>query len=161
MLSPLLLFTAQVVSIFSVLLLATVYLKTDPSSNSSKIFGTISVFVVCHLLLGMSADHIDPQFRLNLTSRQPFINGAVSAISGLFMIYCFLIFQEGEKFPLPVGMAFAFQVFLDFITDSMRRLDDPFTRSNLFDLSVVVMDVFQLAFVAFAIYWSLKGWRAD
>ncbi len=161
MISPLLLFTAQVISIFSVLLLATGYLKTDPSSASSKIFASISVFVVFYLLSGMSAGHIDPQFRLDLTSWQPVINFGVSAISGLFMIYCFLIFQEGEKFPIPLGLAFAFQVFSDFIADSMGRIDDPFTESNFFDWSLIVMDIFQLVFVAFAIYWTLKGWRAD
>ena len=159
--NPLLLFTAQVVSIFSVLLLAAGYLKTDPSSASSKVFATISVFVVFYLLSGMSASHIEPQFRLALTSWQPLINFGVSAISGLFMIYCFLIFQEGERFPIPLSMAFAFQVFSDFIADSMRRIDDPFVDSNLFDGSVVTMDVFQLVFVAFAIYWTVKGWRAD
>ena len=161
MISPLLLFTAQVVSIFSVLLLATGYLKTDPNSASSKIFASISVFVVLYLLNGMSASHIDPQFRLDLTSWQPFISFGMSAISGLFMIYCFLIFQEGERFPIPLGVAFALQVFFDFIAESMLRIDDPFTVSNLFDWSVVAMDVFQLAFVAFAIYWTVKGWRAD
>ena len=159
--SPLLLFTAQVVSILSVLLLAAGYFKTDPSSASSKVFATISVFVVFYLLSGMSASHIEPQFRLDLTFWQPVINFGVSAISGLFMIYCFLIFQEGERFPVPLSMAFAFQVFSDFIADSMRRIDDPFVDSSLFDGSVVTMDVFQLVFVAFAIYWTVKGWRAD
>ena len=62
--NPLLLFTAQIVSILSVSLLAAGYYKTDPSSTSSKIFATLSVFVVFYLLSGMDADHIDSQFRL-------------------------------------------------------------------------------------------------
>ena len=53
LINPLLLFAAQIVSIFSVLLLATGYFKTDPSSTSSKIFATLSVFVVFYLLSGM------------------------------------------------------------------------------------------------------------
>ena len=159
--NPLLLFTAQVVSILSVLLLATGYCKTDPSSTSSKIFATLSVFVVFYLLAGMDANHINPQFRLNLESWQVLINLGVSAIPGFFMIYCFLIFQEGEKFPLPLAIAFSLQVFADFIVDSMRRVGDPFIESNLFDWSILAMDILQLTFVVFAIYWTLKGWRAD
>ena len=107
LINPLLLFTAQIVSILSVLLLATGYFKTDPSSTSSKIFAALSVFVVFYLLSGMDADHIDSQFRLNLESWQVLINLGVSAIPGLFMVYCFLIFQEGEKFPIPLGFAFS------------------------------------------------------
>ena len=161
LINPLLLFAAQIVSILSVLLLATGYFKTDPSSTSSKIFATLSVFVVFYLLSGMDADHIDSQFRLNLESWQVLINLGVSAIPGLFMVYCFLIFQEGEKFPIPLGIAFSLQIFSDFIVDSMRRVSDPFVESNLFDWSIVVMDILQLIFVVFAIYWTLKGWRAD
>ena len=161
LINPLLLFAAQIVSILSVLLLATGYFKTDPSSTSSKIFATLSVFVVFYLLSGMDADHIDSQFRLNLESWQVLINLGVSAIPGLFMVYCFLIFQEGEKFPIPLGIAFSLQIFSDFIVDSMRRVSDPFVESNLFDWSIVVSDILQLIFVVFAIYWTLKGWRAD
>ena len=161
LINPLLLFTAQVVSILSVLLLAIGYFKTDPSSTSSKIFAALSVFVVFYLLGGMDANHINPQFRLNLESWRVLINLGVSAIPGLFMVYCFLIFQEPEKFPAPLGMTFSLQVFVDFIVDSMRRVDDPSIESNLFVLSVVAMDILQLVFVAFAIYWTVKGWRAD
>tara|TARA_B100000579_G_scaffold183351_1_gene149395 strand:- start:205 stop:1302 length:1098 start_codon:yes stop_codon:yes gene_type:complete len=161
LINPLLLFTAQVVSILSVLLLATGYFKTDPSSTSSKIFAALSIFVVFYLLGGMDANHINPQFRLNLEPWRVLINFGVSAIPGLFMVYCFLIFQEGEKFPTPLGIAFSLQVFADFIVDSMRRVDDPFIGSNFFNWSIVAMDILQLVFVAFAIYWTIKGWRAD
>ncbi len=161
LINPLLLYAAQIVSILSVLLLATGYFKTDPSSTSSKIFATLSVFVVFYLLSGMDADHIDSQFRLNLESWQVLINLGVSAIPGLFMVYCFLIFQEGEKFPIPLGIAFSLQVFSDFIVDSMLRVNDRFVESDLFGWSIVVMDILQLIFVVFAIYWTLKGWRAD
>ena len=161
MINPLLLFTAQVVSILSVLLLATGYYKTDPSSTSSKIFAALSVFVVFYLLGGMDANHINSQFRLNLDPWRVLINLGVSAIPGLFMVYCFLIFQEGENFPVPLGVTFSLQVFADFIMDSMRGVDDPFIEANLFGWSIVAMDILQLVFVAFAIYWTVKGWRAD
>ena len=114
LINPLLLFAAQIVSILSVLLLATGYFKTDPNSTSSKIFATLSVFVVFYILSGMDADHIDSQFRLNLESWQMLINLGVSAIPGLFMVYCFLIFQEGEKFPIPLALLFLYRYFRTF-----------------------------------------------
>ena len=161
MINPLLLFTAQIVSIFSVLLLALGYLKAAPASSSSRVFLIMAVFVVFYLLRSMTANHIDMQFQLDLITFMPLINFGISAISGLFMTYCFLIFQEGERFPPPLGIAFALQVFSDFLLDSMMRVEDPFVTSMIFNWSIVLMDIFQLIFVGFAIYWTLKGWRAD
>ena len=161
MINPLLLFAAQIVSIFSVLLLAVGYLKAAPSSSSARTFLIMAVFIIFYLLRGMTASYIDPQFKLDLIAFLPLFGIGISAISGLFMIYCFLIFQEGERFPVPLGVSFAIQVFSDFLLDSMARIEDPFVGSILFSWSVVLMDIMQLMFVGFAIYWTLKGWRAD
>jgi len=111
-LNPLLLFSGQIVAIISVLLLAIGYLKADPKSSSSRVFAIIAIFVVFYLLNGMTAAHIDPQFRLNLSGVQIFIDSGINAISGLFMMYCFLVFQEGEKFPVMLGITFILQVLL-------------------------------------------------
>ena len=161
MINPLLLFTAQIVSILSILLLALGYLKAAPGSPSSRVFLIMAVFIVFYLLRSMTASYIDPQFRLDLLAFLPLINFGTSAISGLFMIYCFLIFQETERFPIPLGVAFALQIFSDFLLSSMVRVEDPFVASMFFNWSIVLMDILQLIFVGFAIYWTLKGWRAD
>ena len=105
MLSPLSLFTAQIVAVISVLLLATGYLKADMKSLSSRVFAVLSIFVVFYILSGMTASHIDPNFQIDLSNWQLVVDIGVSAISGLFMIYCFLIFQEGESFPRTLGVA--------------------------------------------------------
>ena len=57
--NPLLLFAAQIVAIFSVLLLAAGYIKTDPKATSARVFALMAVFVILYLLNGMTADHID------------------------------------------------------------------------------------------------------
>ena len=57
--NPLLLFTAQIVAIMSVFLLAAGYLKSDPKSASARVFAVIALFVVFYLLNGMSGDSID------------------------------------------------------------------------------------------------------
>ena len=161
MINPLLLFTAQIVSIFSVLLLAVGYLKAAPNSPSARTFFIMTVFIIFYLLRSMTASYIDPQFQLDLITFLPLFTLGISAISGLFMIYCFLIFQEGERFPVPLGISFAVQIFSDFLLDSMARIEDPYVASALFNWSIVLMDIMQLMFVGFAIFWTLKGWRAD
>jgi len=156
-----LLFTAQVIAIISVLLLATGYLKADLKSTSSRVFAIMSIFVVFYLLNGMTVEHIDPQFKLDLSNWQLLINTGVSAISGLFMIYCFLIFQESEKFPTPLGVAFLFQVLIDFGFNVLNLGQYSVASPGTLNLLITGMDILQLVFVCFAIYWTLKGWNAD
>ncbi len=160
--NPLLLFTAQIVAILSVLLLAAGYIKTDPKASSARVFAVMAVFVVFYLLNGMTALHIDPNFRIDLSFWQLPISIGTNSVSGLFMLYCFLIFQEQAKFPFALAAAFAMQVFLDsmlsFLTLSSQPGDAP---SDSLALLGSALDVLQLVFVGFAIYWTLKGWRAD
>ena len=80
----------------SVLLLAAGYLKAEPRAGSARVFGLMAVFISFYLLNGMAAQHIDPQFRLDLTAWQLPIQIGMNTIPGLFMIYCFLIFQEQQ-----------------------------------------------------------------
>ncbi|NKB35416.1 MAG: helix-turn-helix domain-containing protein [Pseudomonadales bacterium] len=124
-------------------------------------FALIAVFVSLYLLNGMTADHIDPQFQLDLSRWDLIITVGTSAISGLFMIYCFLIFQEAEKFPVTLSAAFAFQVFLDALITLLNLSSEQAEPNGTLNLLSTSMDVLQLVFVGFAIYWTLKGWRAD
>ncbi|MDD9889350.1 MAG: helix-turn-helix domain-containing protein [Gammaproteobacteria bacterium] len=159
--NPLLLFAAQIVAIFSVILLAAGYLKTDPKANSARVFGLIAFFVVLYLLNGMTADHIEPQFQLDLSSWDFFITVGTNTIPGLFMIYCFLIFQEGEKFPLTIGAACGLQILLDAVIEFLSLSDGAATSVGTLNMLSTALDVLMLLFVGFAIYWTLKGWRAD
>lgn len=159
--NPLLLFTAQIVAIFSVLLLAAGYLKTDPKAASAHVFTVMVLFVVFYLLNGMSGAHIEEPFRLDLSSWQLLIQVGTSAICGLFMIYCFLIFQEQQRFPVALSAAFGAQVVVDMVLSLLDILNGTAEPSAMLSLLATALDVLQLAFVGFAIYWTLKGWRAD
>ena len=159
--NPLLLFSAQIIAILSVLLLATGYLKAGPKVTSARIFAIMAVFVVFYLLTGMSGPSIDPDFRLDLSGWQLLLQFGSSSICGLFMIYCFLIFQEQEKFPFPLAAAFIMQVLLDFVLSILIVTDATVADSITYQLLSTSMDILQLAFVGFAIYWTLKGWRGD
>ncbi len=157
--NPLLLFAAQIAAIMAVLLLAAGYLKSDPRAASARVFAVIAIFVVFYLLNGMTGPNIEPAFRIDLSPIGLLISTGTSAICGLFMIYCFLVFQEQEQFPITLGAAFALQVSLDLL---LTLLDG--SAENAGDgpaLLATSMDVLQLVFVGFAMYWTLKGWRAD
>ncbi len=159
--NPLLLFSAQVIAILSVLLLAVGFLKTEPKANSARVFAVLAIFIVFYLLNGMAGDQIDPQFRLDLSRWDLVLLVGMDAVSGLFMIYCFLIFQEQQKFPITLSAAFAFQVSLDFVLTILNLAEDAEIGSPTLELLSTSMDIAMLIFVGFAIYWTLKGWRAD
>lgn len=159
--NSLLLFAAQIVAILSVLLLATGYLKTEPRAASARVFAVLAIFIVFYLVRGMSGPNIEPPFRVDLSGWNLLINVGISAICGLFMIYCFLIFQELSQFPIPLAIAFAIQVVLDFIISLLNLSGATLQSGSALALLSVAMDVLQLLFVTFAIYWTLKGWRSD
>lgn len=83
------------------------------------------------------------------------ISVASNSISGLFMIYCFLIFQEAKRLPTALVLAFGGQVFLETV---LRLGADQFDYADVVSL---VLDLLQLSFVGLAIYWTFAGWRAD
>ena len=144
------------------MLLAVGFVKTEPKAASARVFALLAVFVVFYLINGMTADHIDPQFQLDLSRFAWLIQTGSNSIAGLFMIYCFLIFQEQQKFPTVLAIIFALQVALDLLltilyTDVIAATDLP----SVIPLLSTLLDILMLFFVGCAIYWTLKGWRAD
>ena len=159
--NPVFLYSAQIVAILSVLLLAAGYLKTDPRASSAQVFALMALMIVLYLLNGMTAAHIDPQFQLDLTRWELIISIGISSIPGLFMIYCFLIFQEEQKFPYTLGIAFAAQIFLSALLPLSGLFSDPFLPVGSWIYISYSQAILQLIFVILAIYWTLKGWSAD
>ena len=159
--NPIFLYSAQIVAILSVLLLAAGYLKTDPRESSAQVFALMALMIVLYLLNGMTAAHIDSQFQLDLTRWELIISIGISSIPGLFMIYCFLIFQEEQKFPYTLGIAFAAQIFLSALLPLSGLFSDPFLPVGSWIYISYSQAILQLIFVIFAIYWTLKGWSAD
>lgn len=159
--NPLLLFSAQIIAMLSVLLLAAGYLKAEPRAGSGRVFALMAIFVAFYLLNGMGGQHIEPQFQLDLSRWQLIIQIGVNTIPGLFMVYCFLIFQEQQKFPILLVVAFATQVTLDSIITALQLYSVEATASSLLSFLNTCTDIIMLVFVASAIYWTLKGWRAD
>jgi len=154
---PVLLFTVQLIAINSLILLAVGYLKAEPRAASARIFALLAGFAVLYVINGMSAPHVDPLFRIDLDRWRLLINTSVATIPGLFMIYSFLVFQEQRQFPLILGVLFALQI----VVEATLTLADISGDGLALMLLSTLLDIMQLLFVGFAIYWTVKGWRAD
>ena len=154
--NPVLLYTAQLIAIVSLILLAIGYLKAQPHATSARVFALTALFAVLYVINGMSEAHVEPMFRLNLVRWELLIQTAVAAIPGLFMIYSFLEFQEHRRFPVVLGVLFAVQIVLE---ATLGLLDA--NTVYAFEILNIALDILQLLFVGFAIFWTLNGWRAD
>ncbi|MEZ5490734.1 MAG: helix-turn-helix domain-containing protein [Gammaproteobacteria bacterium] len=159
LLEAVLLYTVQLTAIFSAILLAVGYLKANPHQPSGRVFAVGLSFVVLYIFEGMGGAHVDPLFRVDI-SPWPWrllVHPAVQAVPGLFMIYSFLVFQEGRHFPRPLLALFALQVFFEafiLLPEGGFELQFPAQFRTGLDIS-------QLAFVGLALFWTLKGWSDD
>lgn len=153
-------YAAQILAIVSVVLLAVGYLKAEPAAASARIFAALALFVVCYLLMGMSGPSVAEPFRLYFGTWMPLLVIASNGISGLFMLYCFLIFQEARRLPpLLVGLFLA-QLAASTVmvlTGNARSGGE----SEIIVSVLTLIDLVQLGFVCLAIYWTFSGWRAD
>ncbi len=164
--NPIFLYTSQLLAIFSVFLLAIGFLKADRKADrkavSARVFAVLAVFVAFYLINGMSAAHIDPAFRLEIGVFGLFFNIATSAIPGLFMVYCFLVFQEQRSFPKPFAVLFATQMLLETFFIFFDFSASPEGVLPMFeDVAAVSLDILQLVFAGLAVYWTVEGWTSD
>jgi AraC-like DNA-binding protein len=155
---PILLYSIQLVAIMSLALLGIGYLKAEPHATSARLFALITAFAILYVIYGMSASHVEAQFRLDIARWRLFMDTAIGAIPGLFMIYCFLVFQEQRQFPRWLGILFALQVLLE-AGFSLLRFNE--VDNLALQLLRTGLDILELSFICLAIYWTLKGWRND
>lgn len=161
MANSLLIFSGQIVAIVAVLLLAIGYIKAEPKAASARVFGVMAVFIICYLVNGMSAPHIDAAFRLDFGYLGYVFAIAMNAIPGLFMIYCFLIFQEQRRIPASLMALFIAHVVLDFVMMILEINRGGAAETPILGLFSNALQAMQLVFVGLAIYWTLRGWRGD
>lgn len=161
----LLLFSAQIIAIMSVLLLAIGYLKTQGPENSARLFFLMAIGIVCYLVRSMSMSHIDPALRLDTGAFAVVLNLGINAIPGLFMIYCYYVFEDSKHSPrLLIGFVLL-QLVLEHLNYRSYRpsaflavqADSSLTQFLLGP----VPDFMQLIFAAFAVYWTARGWSSD
>ncbi|MEX2130731.1 MAG: helix-turn-helix domain-containing protein, partial [Pseudohongiellaceae bacterium] len=124
----------------------------------------MAVFVVLYIVNGMSAPHIHPDFRIDLSGWGFLIDVGTAAIPGLFMLYCFQVFQESRHFPLLLSILFGVQLLVEAtfsLFDPLSNLQGNESAIETLGLMFTSMDLLQLVFAGAAVYWTINGWRAD
>lgn len=163
--TSLLLFSAQIVAIMSVLLLATGYLQAAPHERTARVFFLLGLGIVCYLIRGMSMAYIAPEYRLQPGAWGAVLNLGVNATPGLFMLYCYEVFQDSKRIPLLLVVLLLVELLLDHLSYRSFRpsiflavqADSSFSQFLLGP----VPDFMQLFFAACAIYWTARGWSSD
>ncbi|MCB1672577.1 MAG: AraC family transcriptional regulator [Pseudomonadales bacterium] len=159
MYNSVLLYAMELTAILSALLLGLGYLKASPDKPAGRTFALGALFGILYLFEGMGRTHVDPLFRIDISPwpLRLLVHPAVQAVPGLFMVYCFHVFQEGRRFPPGLTVLFCFQIVLEAIV---------LLPEGGFNLPIpnslrIGMDVMQLFFVSLALFWTLKGWSDD
>ncbi|MDX1491099.1 MAG: helix-turn-helix domain-containing protein [Pseudohongiellaceae bacterium] len=160
-----LVFAAQIVSIFSVFLLGLGYLKATPNVVSARLCFLLTVCVVCYLLSTMSLAYIEEPYRLQFGGWTPLLYLGGSAIPGVFMFYCYYLFED-EATPsrvllvlFIVGLALAqVPVWLPSFSSLLPQLVGESLSSFLLRTAP---NLIQVVFAALALYWVAKGWSED
>ncbi|MCB1647980.1 MAG: helix-turn-helix transcriptional regulator [Pseudomonadales bacterium] len=160
-----LLFSAQLVAIVSVLLLAIGYVKTNLKERSARLFLLLSLGVVCYLVRGMAMPYVDPGFRISPGAWGVVLNLGSNAIPGVFMLYCYAVFQDDRHVPRLLMALLVLELLLDHL--NYRSLRPSVFLSVQADSSLSqfllgpVPDFMQLFFATSAVYWTARGWSAD
>ena len=160
-----LLFSAQIVAIMSVLLLAIGYLKTNAKEVSARLFFLLTFGIVCYFIRSMSMTHVDPALRLDPGGWGVVLNLGSNAIPGLFMLYCFYVFQDSVKVPKVLIALLVLQLLLDHLNYRSYRpsafLSVEADSSLTQFLLGPVPDFMQLLFSLSAVFWTARGWSSD
>lgn len=161
----LLLFSAQIIATMSVLLLAIGYLKTNANDTSARLFFGLTLGIICYFIRSMSLAHVDPALRLDPGSWGVVLNLGSNAIPGLFMLYCYSVFQDSVKVPKILIGLLILQLLLDHLnyrSYSPSAFLSVQANSSLTQFLLgPVPDFMQLLFSLCAVFWTARGWSSD
>jgi len=161
----LLLFSAQLLAIFSILMLALGYLKAEPQDVGARLFLVLALGIACYLINGMSLAHIDPALRLSPGAWGVALNLGANSIPGVFTLYCFHVFQDNQRVPRALLALLAVQLLLDHLNYRSFRPSIFLSIESDTSFSQFVLgplpDFIQLFFAVFAVFWCARGWSND
>jgi AraC-like DNA-binding protein len=155
----LLFFAIDVIGVFSILLLGLRVLITSPKQLNAWLLALICFNSACAIVLARQdyAYWIPDAYQLHVgLLRFPF-HIARNLTSGLLMLLCFSLFQDESRFPRWLIGAFALQLLMEAV-NALRSAGE---TASQYDVLQVVPALLQLLFVGLALYWMLRGWRAD
>jgi AraC-like DNA-binding protein len=157
--TPLLFFAVDVIGFFAVLVFGLRVLVTSPKQLNARLIALICFNSACAIVLARQdyAFWIPDAYQLHVGMLRLPLHVARNLTPGLLMILCFSLFQDESHLPGWLVGAFALQVLMEFV-GAMRFVDGTTSQHDFFR---AVPALFQLLFVAYALFWLLRGWRAD
>jgi AraC-like DNA-binding protein len=155
--TQLLFFAIDVIGFFSVLLFGSRVLVTSPKQRNARLIALICFDSACAIVLARQeyAFWIPEAYQLHVGMLRFPLHLARNLTPGLLMILCHSLFQDESRLPRWLIGAFALQVLMEAIASF------PGGPVSQYDFFRVTPALLQLLFVGCALYWMLRGWRAD
>jgi AraC-like DNA-binding protein len=152
-------FAIDVIGIFSILLLGTRVLISSPKQLNARLLALICFNSACAVVLARQdyACWIPQAYQLHVGLLRFPLHIARNLTSGILMLLCFSLFQDETKFPRWLIGAFALQILME-AGNALRSVAETTSQHDFLQVAPALL---QLLFVGFALYWMLRGWRAD
>jgi AraC-like DNA-binding protein len=152
-------FAIDVIGVFSILLLGVRVLITSPGQTNARLLALICFNSACAVVLARQdyAYWIPGAYQLHVGLLRFPLHIARNLTSGVLMMLCFSLFQDEARFPRWLIGAFALQVSMEAV-NALRSLGETPAQHDFLQVAPALL---QLLFVGFALYWMLRGWRAD
>lgn len=113
----------------------------------------------------MSLNYIAPELRLEPGAWWTLLILASSAIPGVFMLYCYYLFEDHAKPPIVLIVLLLLSLVLGQIGFQFPALfawfGDALSESIANRLFYTLPELLQLFFAALAVFWVARGWRED
>ena len=165
MATALLLLIANTVALTASLLIGASFLLSNPRSFNARVFAAVTLSSACYLL-GRMSYALPPDVQLELAI-WPFLVTFMNMGTGFWMILAWSVFQDRQRIPRWMISAFALQLVLSAV-NGMAYIGRETSALSTDAYPPVVNFVFgplplalQSAFALLALYWAVRGWRAD
>jgi len=154
----LLFFAVEAIGLFAVVLLGSRLIVSAPARRNVQLAALICLNAACARLLARQeySFFIPSAYDIDVGVFAAPMNLLRNMTPGLFMVLCHSLFREGSRLPRWLLGAFVVQCLLEEPVPLLLG-----ARAAQYDLLKVVPASLQLLFVAYGLYWTLSGWRAD
>jgi len=134
-------------------------LTRHPRNISAQIAALIAFNTTCHIVLSRQeyGYWIAAPYQFHVGDWAPVLNFARNLTPGLFMVLCFTLFADRQRFPRWLIALFAFEALLEGPGRWFLPLNGVLGNLEL----RVIPAILQTIFAGFSLYWSLANWSGD
>ena len=151
-------FAADVAATTALLLVTLAYLISHWADFTARVFALAALSTMSYMVARMGYA-FGPALHVNFGLAWPVIAALMNMGTGFWMILCHSLFQEAKRFPRWLLVAFALQLGLS-IAANLRPVAAFTSLQGEFILGTLPL-VMQVFFALCALYWIVRGWRAD